>query len=395
MAPGSAAPARDVRLSGFTHRAPLAEALAWVAANTRRLDPEAAEATDAPGRVLAEAVTAPGGWPARDTVALDGYAVRAAATEGADAYAPVPLAGAVLVAAGHALPPGTDAVLPFEAVAADGAGGIEALAPVARGHGVERAGGMFAPGQDLLPAGRVLRADDLAVLALLGPAAVRVVRRPRVRLVVPGPKGGGADALTPMVLALIARDGGAGEAVPCPSPDQPGLARACALAAGGADLVPDLVPDLVLVAGRSGVGPDDVAAPALADAGGRLDLHGVALRPGASAGLGRLGATVAVLLPGDPLGCLTAYNMLAAPALRRMAGLPPSPHRVTAAVLDRKVVSAAGYTDVVRVRLAAGRAVPLGTAEAGGLAPGADGFVVVAEAGEGFPAGATVEVHHG
>lgn len=388
MAPGEtgrAAPVQDVRRIGFAHRAPLGDALAWVEANARRLGPEPVAAADAPGRVLAEPVAARDGWPAADLAALDGYAVRAAHTEGADAYAPLALAGAVLVAAGQPLPPGADAVLPFEAASDDGAGGIEALAPVARGHGIERAGGVFLPGQDLLPAGWVLRPEDVAVLVLLGLSPVRVVRRPRVRLVMPGPKGGGADALTPMLMPLIARDGGAGEAVPCPHSDQSGLARACALAAEGADMV--------LIAGRSGAGPDDAAAPALTDAGGRLDLHGVALRPGASAGLGRIGAAPVVLLAGDPAGCLAAYDMLAAPALRRLAGLPPSPHRAASAVLERKLVSAAGYTDVVRVRLDAGRAVPLGTAEAGGLVPGADGFVVVPEESEGFPAGATVPVH--
>lgn len=57
----------------------------------------------------------------------------------------------------------------------------------------------------------------------------------------------------------------------------------------------------LLIAGRSGAGPDDTAAVALADAGGCLSLHGIALRPGASAGLGHLGEAIVVLLPGDLL----------------------------------------------------------------------------------------------
>ena len=73
---------------------------------------------------------------------------------------------------------------------------------------------MFLPGQDLLPAGRVLRPEDVAVLVLLGLSPVRVVRRPRVRLVVPGPKGGGADALHVVIKGSVeARDEGVLNAV--------------------------------------------------------------------------------------------------------------------------------------------------------------------------------------
>lgn len=185
---------------------------------------------------MAEPVSSAGGWPSRDTAALDGYAVCAAETEGADAYAPSPVPN-IPVAAGQDMPPGTDAVLPFEAVSSDGPD-IEVLAPVARGHGLARAGSELAPGQMALPLGRVLRPEDLALLVLLGLSSVQVVRCPRVCLVVPGPKGGGADALTPMLLALAARDGGVCKPVPCPASDQAGLAQALALAAQGKTACP-------------------------------------------------------------------------------------------------------------------------------------------------------------
>ena len=64
-------------------------------------------------------------------------------------------------------------------------------------------------------------------------------------------------------------------------------------------------------------------------------------------------------------------------------------------MLDRKITSAIGFTDLVRVRLQDGRATPLGPADAGGLARvvASDGWVLVPEGQEGFPAGTAVTVH--
>jgi molybdopterin molybdotransferase len=65
------------------------------------------------------------------------------------------------------------------------------------------------------------------------------------------------------------------------------------------------------------------------------------------------------------------------------------------ATLDRKIVSAIGFTDLVRVRMARGRAAPLGSADQGGLASAvrADGFLIVPETSEGYPPGSSVRVH--
>jgi molybdopterin molybdotransferase len=187
-----------------------------------------------------------------------------------------------------------------------------------------------------------------------------------------------------MLRALVERDGGLAEA----------------WAAG--DLRADLVraatapgADLLLVTGRTGTGPDDEAPLALA-AAGRLDLHGVAMRPGSSSGMGLVGARPVLLLPGDPVACLVAYELLAGRLVRRLGGRNPGlPHQTREAEVGRKIVSAVGALDVCQVRLVAGRVEPLGVLEWGGLAAAAraDGFVLVPPALEGYPPGARVTVH--
>jgi molybdopterin molybdotransferase len=101
-----------------------------------------------------------------------------------------------------------------------------------------------------------------------------------------------------------------------------------------------------------------------------------------------------MLLPGEPLACLVAYDMLAARLVRRLAGAATAlPYKVVERELARKIVSGIGSMEIVLVRLAGNQALPIGADAGLAGAVLADGFVVVAEASEGHPAGARVRVH--
>ncbi len=359
----------------------------WIDATVGPLPPRAVALADlaamlAVGVVLAEPVNAPGDWPPADRAARDGVAVASSDTLGAGSYNPVPLPGAMTVAAGEPMPPGTNAVLPVEAMQADGPF-VEALGSAAPGEGVERQGEGLRGGTVLLKAGHRLRPQDLGLLAALGIDMVRVGARPRVRIVLAGGPRSGPETLGAMLTALVTRDGGVAELVgPLPA-DRAALAAA--YAAPGADLL--------ISAGRTGVGEDDVAPLALAEAG-QLALHGVALRPGDSAALGTACGVPAGLLPGEPMACLTAYELLAGRALRRLAGRDPGlPHPAVPAVVVRKLVSEIGCTELYRVRRTAdGMVEPVASPYRPGLAGAvlADGFVLIPAESEGVPAGATV-----
>src|ERR1700733_2133467 len=101
---------------------PLAEVLERIAAITHAVTPHMVEASKAKGLVLASDVIAAQSLP-RSTVALaDGWAVAADTVADAIPYAPVPLASApIYVETGMPMPPGTDAVLPPDAVVMRGA----------------------------------------------------------------------------------------------------------------------------------------------------------------------------------------------------------------------------------------------------------------------------------
>ncbi len=404
--PGEREPARDsrcddVRLRGFANRAPLEKATAWVECHAPALPGEAIPVAEASGRVAAVAVEAPLDLPPVDCAAEDGYALRSRETLGAGAYNPLPFAiqqpgvalgpsAAALVVAGEALPQGADAVLPFGVAQREGAR-LEVFGSVAEGMGVERRGREARAGTVLVERARVLRPQDAAMLARLGLDRVQVVERPTVRLVVAGarrPDGLhlAADACGPMLSALVARDGGVVETAALGAGERGAMGQAIAAPGGHA---------VTLVVGRTGTGPDDVAPLSLADVG-ELAIHGVALRPGGSAGLGWAGGVPVVLLPGEPLGCLCAYELLAGRLVRLRGGRDPAlPHRTREAEVGRKIVSAVGLVEVCQVRWVAGRAEPVGSSQDGSLATAcrADGFVVIPAPLEGHAPGTRVTVY--
>jgi molybdopterin molybdotransferase len=364
-------------------------AIGWVDAVAHPLDREDAPLRAARARVLAEDIRALRAIPTSDRAALDGFAVQASASLGASAYNPIRLPS-IAVAAGDVLPAGTDSVVPLELAEPDERAYIEIVEAVAAGQNVEQQGALAAIGATLVPAGTQLAARHIGLLAIAGLFRVPVVRRPRVRILLAKPVKAGAweDSNGPMIRAAVERDGGVvGE---CVEVERDPMAIRVALVETGVDIV--------LVIGGTGPGIiDDHSAAALA-AAGELAIHGVALCPGETTGLGRTVSGVPVVLsPGAPAACLWSYELFGGRAIRRFGGRGPDlPYRSREMITARKIVSAIGMTEICPVRCGAGDSVePLPSFAETGLmaAVGADGFVIVAEGSEGHPQGARVTVY--
>lgn len=368
------------------HRS-LDAAIAWVDATTESLDREDVPLPSARGRVLAEAIHADEPIPGDNRAAIDGFAVQATASFGASSYNPIrlPLIG---VAAGDALPAGTDAIVPLQLAEPDDHARIEVVEAVATGENVEQQGAVATIGATLVPAGIRLAARHIGLLAVAGLSGVSVVRRPSVRILIAKPTKPGAseDSNGPMICAAVERDGGViGE---CVVVDRDQMAIRAALENDA---------DTVLVIGGTGRGSDDHSATALAGAG-ELAIHGVALRPGETTGLGRTVSGVpVVLLPGTPASCLWAYELFAGRAIRRLGGRSAElPYRSRGMITARKIVSSLGMTEIWPVRFGAGDTIePLPSFAETGLmaAVSADGFVIVPQGSEGYPQGARTTVY--
>jgi molybdopterin molybdotransferase len=196
------------------------------------------------------------------------------------------------------------------------------------------------------------------------------------------------DSNSVMLAALVQRDGGLPWVAPIIS-DNRDAVRAALLAADA---------DVLLVSGGSSVGQEDHAPRILAEMG-ELCVHGVALRPASPAGIGFLSGKPprpVFLLPGNPVSCLCAYDLFAGPALRRLGGRSMEmPYRTTTLPLARKIVSAVGRVDYVRVQIHDGQVEPLATSGASILSSTTrgDGFVLVPGDSEGQGQGELVRVH--
>jgi molybdopterin molybdotransferase len=399
-------------MRGFRDRAEVEEVTALLDARLRPLPAERVGLHDAAGRVLAVDVVAEVAVPPFDRAAMDGFALRGNETFGADPYNPLefdvvglalpgrPFSGkvragqAVRIMTGAPLPDGADAVL--QAEDAEEAGDrvlVRTAVPPARHIG--RRGEDIEPGSVVLRAGRVLRPQDVGVLASIGAAPVPAVRRPAVDILITGdellpcgsrPEGYRiVDSNSVMLEALIRRDGG----LPHVAPLVPDRRESVGAALEGSRA------EVILISGGSSVGQEDHAPRVLAEIG-ELCIHGVALRPASPAGVGFLRGRPVFLLPGNPVSCLCAYDLFAGPAVRRLSGRSMElPYRTCTLPLGHKLVSAVGRVDYVRVQILSGQVEPLATSGASILSSTtrADGFVLVPRDSEGQAAGELVQVY--
>ncbi len=371
---------QDPRMRGFRTRTPVEEVVARIDRRVCALARESVSLSEAGGRVLATEVISGEEVPPFHRAAMDGYALRGEETFGADAYNParfrrigssrpgqafsgvVGSGEAVQIMTGAPVPEGADAVVRVESTRADG-DAVFVVEPTPPGRHVGRRGEDIPSGIAVLPAGRVLRPQDLGVLSALGVSSPEVIRQPSVAILITGdellPPGTPsrdariADMNSVMLNALIVRDGGKALVLGPLADDRARLRETLAEAASHHDLL--------LVSGGSSTGPED-HAPSLVGELGELTVHGIALRPASPAGIGWIGEVPVVLLPGNPVSCLCAYDLFAGRIVRRLGGRSPDwPYRATRLTLSQKLVSALGRVDYARVkRQGEGQVEPLG-----------------------------------
>jgi molybdopterin molybdotransferase len=324
------------------------------------------------GRVVAADIAAPIDLPPFDNSAVDGYAVRHAdlASKGetrlcivdrvtaghAAARAPAP-GEAIRIFTGAPMPAGADTVFMQEDVRTEGS---TVIVPPGLKRGANRrlAGEDVHFGAIVLPAGRRLSAQDVALAAALGLTAIEVRRRVRVaifstgdEIVEPGaarPYPALFDANRYLLAGLIERLG----ATPTDLgilPDEPeALARAIAAAARAHDLV--------VTSGGVSTGEADHVRRAV-ESIGRLVFWRVAIKPGRPVAMGVIpgasrGADAAFVgLPGNPAAVYVTFARVVRPLLLQLAGAASEtliPLPVRAAFPYRKK---AGRREYVRVKL--------------------------------------------
>ena len=317
-----------------------------------RLQPERKPALDALGQVLCEDVVAPFDIPPLDNTAMDGYAVRAENTTGASESNPRELrviadlaAGyiletpvgpgeAVRIMTGAPMPPGADAVVPFEETdepmravgeAPTKGATVRVFKAANTGANIRFRAEDVHQGSVVLPARRVVRASEVGVLASMGLESVRVYRRPVVAILSTGDEitepgqpllpGRIYDANAHSVAGLVRTYGGI--------PKLLGIAR---------DTVEDLTAkiragldaDMLVTSAGVSRGDFDVVKDVLAREGA-IDFWTVRMRPGKPLAFGAFnapdGRKVPHLgLPGNPVSSMVSFELFGRPAIFTMLG---------------------------------------------------------------------------
>ena len=273
---------------------------------------------------------------------------------------------------------------------------------VAPGNHVRESGEDVTEGEEVFPAGTVLTPGHVGVLASIGAYEVAAYGRPRVGVVStgdelvdgPGPlrRGQIRDSNRRILLGLVAEAGFEGVDL--------GIARddeACIEEVFRRGI---LECDALLSSGGVSMGDHDYVKSVL-DRIGDMRWMQIAIKPAKPFAFGVVDGTPVFGLPGNPVSSMVAFELLAKPAIRAMAGRreddlgPFTVPAVSDAALTRRTDGKIHYLRVSAVWDAQGflRVAPASSQGSHQLAAmaRADGLAVVPD-GDGIPSGALVDV---
>ena len=407
------------------------EALEKVLTYVEVLEPERKPILDCLGQVLAEDVYSTIDIPPLDNSAMDGYALRAEDTRGAGETSPRYLvvvgevaAGsmptkevrpgtAIRIMTGAPLPEGADAVVQFENTdevnrksSSDDLSQIGILCQARKGLNVRGRGEDIAKGKLILKRGKVLRPQEIGVLASLGRSTVLVIRRPIVAILATGDELIGVDQpLAPgkihdsnnyTIAAEVSRYGGI--------PKILGIGRD-SIQSLTEKINEGLDADMLITSGGVSKGDYDIVKDVLAEHG-EVGFWTVCMKPGKPLAFGIIKKTEGgrekklphLGLPGNPVSSMITFEQFARPAILKMMGKKILVKPAIRAIIEDDVVDTDGRRLFARVSVTrrGGQyyASPTGPQGSGILTSmaKANGLAVIPENSKGVKAGDMVEV---
>ena len=399
-------------MTGFLRLISVIEAIHIINRISPAVGTEYVPLTAAYGRVLAEDVQADTDIPGFDRSVKDGFAVNSADTVRASEAAPVPLTRVGRVAMGRggnglairpgecayiptggALPKGADAVVMLE-YCQDLGETVLAGRQVSPDENIIRADEDYARGEGVLAAGKLLKVQDIGVLAAVGVSRVTVRKRPVIGIVPTGvelvppdqvPAAGEVrDVNSYLCGAFVEEMGGVPRYYDIVRDDRAELA---ALLSSALDEC-----DAFLITGGSSKDDRDITADVIGSLGEVL-AHGMALAPGKPTIIGKIGHAPVIGIPGHPASTRVVLAVLAAPLLQSLSGCTGRREAKQKAILTRNIPSERGREEYVRVKLLGDEAVPLfGKSGLLNTLVESDGLIRILQGWEGLEAGCEVDV---
>ena len=344
------------------------EAKRTVEANFKVLDLGVEEAVllEAYNRVVGLDVVSPIDLPSFDTSIVNGYAVNASDTLGAEEEHPVKLriigyigsgesskiklskGEAVEIAINALIPEGADAVVSIDDCKLED-DNLQVYVAVNSNANLRRIGSDVKKGTVAVNKGQVLGPSEIGILAALGLKQVKVQKIPVVAVLSVGNNvselskaltAGKSYDLNAYVLCTAVIDcGGKPVYLGVVSEQKDVVTRILKTAVDSADMVIACsdVPSVLEFA-------DLIGKPGII-------VDGVAIKPGKSVAIAYVGEKPLFLLPNNPLAALLTYNLFARSIVQRLAGRPISALRTVVAFAGSKMFSAKGSRTFVMVKL--------------------------------------------
>lgn len=341
------------------------DALSHLFALAKPLGTERIGLAQAAGRVLAEDAIAKRDQPPFAASAMDGYAVKGP-VNGGEVYTVIGEAAAgsafsgkvcpnqaIRIFTGAPVPEGADTVVIQEDITRDD----NQIKVTGNHHGdnIRPAGGDFKSGQTI-KAPRRLTASNVALLAAMNIPQVTVTRKPEVavistgnELVMPGDTPGPDQIIASNTFglkALLDAHGASTRILPIARDTESSLRQVFALAEGA---------DLVVTIGGASVGDHDLVGKVAADLGMEQSFYKIAMRPGKPLMAGRMGQSMMVGLPGNPVSAMVCGHVFLLPVIDAMLGLPAQRRPLHTAKLATKVDANGPREHYMRARVENGR----------------------------------------
>ena len=344
------------------------EALELVFALVRPLPTEIVPLSRANGRMMPAPAVALRDQPPFPASAMDGYAVNGDAAPGAT-FTVIGEAGAghaftgslapgqaIRIFTGAPVPDGATRVVIQEDVDASGTE-ITLKQNLDSGTNIRPMGQDFRAGSTLSP--RLLRPNDIALLAAMNIAEVAVTRRPIVaiiatgdELVMPGeaPRPDQIIASNSFALKAMVEDaGGTARMLPIARDTEASLRTVLEMANGA---------DLIVTIGGASVGDHDLVGKVAGQMGMERAFYKIAMRPGKPLMAGRLLGAAMLGLPGNPVSAIVCGHLFLLPMLRAMLGMGAHAPQTQTARLAVDIPANGPRTHYMRARLMDGVITP-------------------------------------
>lgn len=317
----------------------VAEAVQLVVTHAKPIGTERISLEQAYGRVLAEPIIAKHDVPPFDRSPYDGFAVRAADTDGASGENRISFTVIEELGAGHfatkeigegeayrimtgaAIPENADAVVMLEQTV-EQENAFTLRKPFSAGENISFRGEDAQDGEQLIGSGALIHPGTIALLATFGYGEVEVAKRPVVGILSTGTEllkvdealepGKIRDSNGPMIAAQLERMGIEHKSYGMFIDDLDVCTEVVEKAL--------LETDVLITTGGVSVGDYDYLPAIYERLGAQVLFNKVAMRPGSVTTVAVLGDKLLFGLSGNPSACFTGFELFTRPAILQMMG---------------------------------------------------------------------------